>query len=367
MVVTMKNAKRLIAFLLGSVLALNLVACGSSNSSKPAASTPASSGAATSGAASAGEVEIEKMTLKAGCTNSLGSAAYQDMENFGEILSEVSGGKLEVELFGNSTLGKTAQLYAQLMDGTLDMMPTGLDTVTNLQGSEKCAALSVPYAFNSTEHFRKFLGSDLEAELMSELEEANGNKLHYLGAICLQLPRGLSTSGRAITKPQELAGLKIRVPESPIQTAVWKAWGANPIAISTSELFSSLEGGIADGQDNSVASMLNSSYWEVQDYYTETEYIQQAQVLFISSATWDKLNDTQKGWIQEAVSIAYQENTDEMWAEYDSIKKQLIENGLEFVEFDKQAFIDSAKEALKTLEGKEFAAGMLERLQELDK
>lgn len=355
--------KKFLSLVLVALMLLSLAACGSKSAETTAPAVTDASAAETKPA----EAKAEKLTLKAGCTNSLGSAAFQDMEEFNKILNEVSGGMIEVELFGNSTLGKTAQLYAQLMDGTLDLMPTGLDTITNLKGSDKCAALSVPYAFNSTEHFRKFLGSDLEKEMINEVIAANDNKLVYLGAICLQLPRGLSTGKKAVKTPADLAGLKIRVPESPIQTAVWKAWGANPVTISTSELFSSLEGGIADGQDNAISSMLNSSYWEVQKYYTETEYIQQAQVLFMSAKTWEKLNDTQKGWFTEAVAKAYEKNTKEMWEDYDTTKAKLIENGLIFVEFDKQAFIDSAKEVLKTLEGKEFAAGVLDKLQELDK
>lgn len=340
--------KRIISFCTAALLGVSLLAgcSGSSNSS--------------AGNAADGDV----LTLKGGCTYNTTSASYAYVNHFTEVLEEVSGGKMTMEWNAGSTLGNTAQHYAQLKNGTLDMFSTGFDTATTLENGEDFAICVVPYVFNDSEHMEKFLQSDLLKEMLAKVEPANNVK--FLGNICMNLPRGLSTTNTPVYTPDDVKGLKLRVPESPSVVAVWEAWGASPVQISVSELFTSLEGGIADGQDNNVLSMWANSYYEVQNYYMELEYIQNAQVLWMSQSTWDKLTDEQQGWVTQAVEQAHEENTAAAQEEYEQSKKNCQEGGMEFIEFDREAFVSSAEELARQMEGELFSAGLYDQIKALD-
>lgn len=342
--------KRIISLCTAALLSVSLLAgcSGSGNGSG-------------SGSKGTGE---DVLTLKGGCTYNTTSASFKYVNHFADILKEVSGGKMSVEWNGGSTLGNTAQHYAQLKNGTLDLFSTGFDTATTLEGGEDFAICVVPYVFNDSEHMEKFLKSDLLQEMLAKVEPNNNVK--FLGNICMNLPRGLSTTNTPVYTPDDVKGLKLRVPESPSVVAVWEAWGASPVQISVSELFTSLEGGIADGQDNNVLSMWANSYYEVQKYYMELEYIQNAQVLWISQSTWDKLTDEQQGWVSEAVERAHDENTADAQAEYAESKKNCEEGGMEFIEFDREAFVSSAEKLAREMEGDLFSAGLYDQIKALD-
>lgn len=362
-----KQLRKLLTWTCTAAIAAAALGGCSGGGQKEAQSTADNNGgtAAESPAAAAAESgDMEKIVLKGGCTYSLTSTSYGYAQAFAEKLKEVSGGMMELEWIGASSLGSTSQHYAQLKEGTLDFFSTAFDTTTVLQDGEDFAVCVVPYVFNSREHFRKFLDSDLLKGMTEKVETANN--LKFLGSCALNLPRGLSTSKKPIYKPEDLKGLKIRTPESPSVTAVWQAWGANPVQISVSELFTSLEGGIADGQDNNILSMWSNSYYEVQDYYMELEYIQQAQVIWMSGSSWNKLNETQQKWLTEALALSEKENSADAQAQYDDTKKKLVDAGFEFVDFDREAFMKSAEEVARGMDGKLFTAGLYDQIKALD-
>ena len=202
-----------------------------------------------------------------------------------------------------------------------------------------------------------------------ERDIADGNVIDFVaadGGHKVAFPLYNKDTGARITEKDDVKGLKLRVPESPSVVAVWEALGASPVQISVSELFTSLEGGIADGQDNNVLSMWANSYYEVQKYYMELEYIQNAQVLWISQSTWDKLTDEQQGWVSEAVERAHDENTADAQAEYAESKKNCEEGGMEFIEFDREAFVSSAEKLAREMEGDLFSAGLYDQIKALD-
>ena len=350
--------KRIISLCTAALLGVSLLS-GCSGTGTQSQSNAGSTGSQASGGGS-GEV----VTLKGGCTNNPTSASFAYAESFADILEEVSGGKMTLEWFGGGTLGSTAQHYAQLKAGTLDMFSTGVDTATSLVGGEDFAAFVVPYMFNDTEHMEKFLASDIMAELLAKVEPENNVK--FLGNICTSAPRGLSTTNTPVYVPEDVAGLRLRVPESPSIQEVWHRWGANPVQISANELYSALDGGLADGQDNNVLSMWNSAYCEVQKYYMELEYIQNPQVVWISANTWNKLDETQQGWLMEAVEKAYEVNTADAQVEYEESKQNCINAGLEFVEFDRQAFVDSANAIAQEMDGEMFSEGLYDKIKALD-
>ncbi len=355
--------QRVLAAFMAAVLALSLTGCGGASQGIQKSGEPTETDAGAAVSPGAGNEDSRPLELMAGCTYNTTSASYQYCMEFADQLSKISGGKMTINWNPASTLGNTTQHFAMMKEGTLDMFSTAFDTASTLQNAEDFNVLVVPYIFDDQAHLERFIGSGLFQTMVSEVESAN--RLKFVGNICTNWPRALSTSKKPVVKPEDLNGLKIRTPESPSVVRVWEAWGANPVSISASELYAALENGMADGQDNNVVSMYNNSYYEVQDYLMELNYIQQANVIWMSGATWEKLSDTQRQWIQEAVAAAHEINTKSAVEEHDTALAKVQEAGLELVEFDEEAFRSKAEAVARQLEGDLYREGIYDEIRGL--
>ena len=263
-----KRQKTLACFFMAVVLCMMLAACGQ----KPQGESE--------GGNQGGQ---ETVVLKIGTTAPPTTLVSQSAQLFGDILKEISGGKMSVELVTSGALGTTAQHYSQLEQGTLDIFVTAFDTATVMKDSGDFSIFVVPFAFDDVDHLRKFLDTDDFQAMLKKAEDANGVK--FMGPVGNMLPRCLSTTKVEVKSPADLNNLKIRTPEAPTVTKVWQAWGANPIQTPGSEIYSSLESGIADGQDNDVVGTTSTPLYEVQKYYMELNYIQQCNIMWMSEKT----------------------------------------------------------------------------------
>lgn len=341
------------------VLAMLIAALTGCAAKAPAAD---SSTAADTPATAADTVATVK--LKIGTTAPPTTLVSQSAQQFGDKLSEISGGKMTVDLCTSGTLGTTAQHYSQLEQGDLDIFVTAFDTETAMKDSQDFSVFVVPYAFDDNAHLRRFLESDRFQEMLTKVETANSVK--YIGLVGDMLPRCLSTTSKEIRTPDDLKGLKIRTPESRAIVGVWSAWGASPIQTPGSEIYSSLESGLIDGQDNDVVGSTSTPLYEVQKYYMEINYIQQANVMWMSQKTWDKLTDEQRGWVEQAIAEVDSTFSENLFTDqYDAAKKLMEENGVTFVDVDIDAFRSTAADVAATLDGDLFSAGLYDYIRSL--
>ena len=305
----------------------------------------------------------ETLVLKCGTTAPPQVQVSQSAALFGEKLKEVSGGKMTLDLMTSGTLGTTAQHYSQLEQGDLDLFVTAFDTETAMKDSQDFSVFVVPYAFDDTDHLKRFLATDTFKAMLDKVEKAN--RVKYIGLVGTLLPRALSTTNTPVRTPDDLKGLKIRTPESTAVVKVWQAWGASPIQTPGSQIYSSLESGLCDGQDNDVYGSTSTPLYEVQKYYMEINYIQQANVMWMSQKTWDKLTDQQKAWVEEAMKLADSEFTTEL----DALRLQAIDimkaNGVTFIEPDLDAFKAATAEVVKEFDGVLFTKGLYDYIRSI--
>ena len=358
--------KKLIAILL--VLTM-LVAVGCTKptpSETPSASVANNAEAETSVAdadkAEAEATEVEPITLKLGTTGAVTGSISQAAVYYSEEVEKASGGKLKIEVIGAGSLGTTAQHYAQLREGSLDIFITALDTGTTMAGGEDFAVCVVPYIFKDQAHFAKFLESDILKGMMDKVSEQN--KVHYLGAMGFNFPRGLSCT-YPVYSVEDVDNLKIRVPETAAMMRVWEAWGANPQIIASKDLYTSLESKMVDAQENDLKTSVKNSWLEVTTYYMELEYIQQGNILYMASSTWDKLTDEQKGWLEAGRIAAHDRFNADLSIEYESLKEEAIKNGVTFVDADIQSFRDAAAVVAAEMDGELWSAGLYEQIAAL--
>ncbi len=360
--------KKALLMLLATSMTVTLCACGQKTpepatqaAQTEAAKTEAAQTEAAETEAAPAE-EVEAIQLKLGTTGPApGDDVYVASTYFADAIEEVSGGKITVEVIGSGALGTTAQHYAQLKEGSLDFFTTAFDTATTMVGGEDFAVVACPYLFRDIDHYQAFLDSDLLKEMLAPVEEANN--VVYLGPLGFRLPRGLNCTF-PIHSVSDVANLKIRTPDTASTLKVWEAMGANPMIISASDLYTSLQSGICDAQENDYKTSYNNGWMEAAHYYMELDYIQQGNVLYISNSTWSTLNDQQKEWIKEALAKAHKSFNDDADKALVEMKDKIAADGYEFVEdVDIQSFRDKAAEAVETLDGSLWSAGLVEKIK----
>lgn len=356
--------KKFIALALALVLALSLVACGGSTAPASTTAPAADNGSEAQQPGLAG-TPGNPYIITFGNT----APASTDPQNgytvaaatLNEKLLEVSGGTLGFELVQGGVYGSTAQHLAQVKAGTLDGMITGFDVATNLEGTQDFAACAMPFVFDSDEHMDKFLQSDLWASMVETMRANNG--ILITGVFMHQPPRILNSTTE-ISSPEQMAGVKIRVPESDVQIRVWTATGATPTQIPATELYSCLDTGVADAQENDIVSSSSLKLYEVAPFFTEIDYIRQAQLCYTSEITWNKMNDQEKAWWNEAVAAACAAGTAAYANKYQSAKDAIVAAGGTIVEFDYDAWKTFfTKIVMEQFDGKAYTAGLYAQIQ----
>jgi tripartite ATP-independent transporter DctP family solute receptor len=242
--------------------------------------------------------EIREHQLKFAAANNKGHPQVTGMEKFVELVTEKSGGKITVKLFPGGVLGGDVQTVSALQGGVIEM------TVLNagiLAGNVKqFGAVDLPFLFNSGEEADKVMDGPFGTSLIDLLPDTGLVGLAYweLGF------RNLTNNRHPVTKLEDIKGLKIRTIQSPIPIELFNSLGANAVPLPYTELYTALETGTVDGQENPAANILNAKFYEVQKYMTVTRHQYNPQIVLISKKFWDGLNDEEKAVLQTAATEA---------------------------------------------------------------
>ena len=282
-------------------------------------------------------------------------------DQFAKNVAERSNGEIKIQSFGAGQLGSLPQNYAGLRTGQIDMMLADTGTLALAKGGKDFNALFAPYVFRDSAHFKAFMLSPAFHEMLALVEKEAGFK--YVGYVSDRAPRQLTTSNRKVLKPEDMKGLKVRVPETPTILEVMKAWGASPTPVPAAELYLAMKQGLVDGQDNGFDAIAGAKYYEVQKYAMRIDYIQSGLMVLIAADKWARLTPAQ----QKAMTDAAVET--EKWASkmtWDVAAKSLDTlraQGMEIVEPDLGPFRKTADDVVKKFDGEMWSKGTLQKIQ----
>ncbi len=279
------------------------------------------------------------LTLKLGHLANEENTWHLGAVKFGEELAARTDGRIVVEVFPNESLGKEVDLINGMQLGTVDMTITG-ESLQNW--APHAALLAVPYAYKSIEHMDEVAGGEIGDGIEQQIiEKAQIRPIAYFA----RGPRDL-TSNRAITTPDELNGLKLRVPNVPLFVDVWKMLGAQPTPMAFSEVFTSLQNGTIDAQENPLALIKSANFNEVQKFINKTEHVRSWIYLTISELTWNKLSEADQAAVMKAAAAAQDYERELFIEDEKKLVGELTEKGMTFVEVDGDAFAAKAKDAV---------------------
>ncbi len=242
--------------------------------------------------------DIQERTIKFGHLNNADHAVSFGVKRFAELLAAKSGGKLKVQEFPSNQLGNEMQQQSALQGGVQEM---SAPATTSLAGIVKEFGLvDFPFAVSTFEQADALLDGPLGQTLISKLPEKGLVALGYwdLGF------RNVTNSKRAITKPEDMEGLKLRVIPNPVFLESFKAFKANPVPMPFAELYGALESKAVDGQENPFAVILSNKIYEVNKFVSATNHVYAANIVLVSKRFWDKLSPVEQKIMHEAANEA---------------------------------------------------------------
>lgn len=249
----------------------------------------------------------------------------------GEIAKRTNN-RYTVEVFPASTLGKETDINQGLTLGTVDIIYTGQLFAGRNYGP--IAIGGAPFMFRDFNHWKAFANSPLFAELSEGYRAKGGNKVM---AITYYGERHV-TSNKAINKPEDMKGLKIRVPDAPLYTMFPRAVGANPTPIAFAEVYLALQNGTVDAQENPLPTIDAKKFYEVQKYIVLTGHITDALLTIVSGQTWNKMSDADKKIFEAVLKEAAARATAQIVDIEKSLGAEFTKRGKEVVKVDRTPF-----------------------------
>jgi len=300
----------------------------------------------------------DKTVLKLAHALPKAAPVHKAMEYMAQRAAEISGGKLEIQVFPNGQLGSETETIEQLQRGVLAMVKT---STAPMEGFiPEMAVFSVPYLFRSEDHFWKTINSDIGQNLLLQGQDVGIRGVCYYDAGA----RSFYTVPRPVLKPSDVKGLKIRVMNSKTAIEMVSTFGGSATPIPFGELYSALQQGMVDGAENNPPSMYDSRHWEVVKNYSLDEHARIPDLIIFSEKIWEGMSPQEQEWLMQAAkeSVEFQK---QVWAEYvDECLTKLEDEGVKIYHPDKSKFQEVASQMYTQFDGTEVGK-LITKIQEI--
>jgi tripartite ATP-independent transporter DctP family solute receptor len=269
-------------------------------------------------------------------------------KRFAELLAEKTGGALKGEVFSAGQLGQETEVIQNVQQGTIEATIIGHDPLA--QFGTEITLLSMPYLFDN--HDQAFVL--LDGELGEKLEAIFAAKGLHILAWGNNGARVYTNNSRPLETPADFAGLKLRSPQSPVNLAITTAFGGNPIAMPYGEVFTALQQGTIDGQENAVINIYPARLQEVQKYMSMTNHLLSFVVLVMNEGLYNSLPADQQAAVQAAADEAMAEERASAQALADEMTAKMVEAGVAVNTPDLAPFREATKPIIEQYMGTNF-------------
>lgn len=280
------------------------------------------------------------IAIKIGHVSQAGVPIDQMCNRIKEMLEEKTAGRITVSVFPASQLGNNNEELEQLQFGSLEMC---ISSVAFLGGfTNTTALLDLPYLFKNEQAAEEVLDGEVGNAMFAALEQAGFHGLAWTSTGWRHV-----TANKEIRKPADLQGLKIRVMENNMHIDHFNALGASATPMAFSELYTALQNGTVDCQENPWANIDGNRLYEVQKYIIETGHIYDTSPLLASSMWWNGLAASDQELIQAVVTDCLNWERELSKQNQDELREKIGSNGtnvvIQLTDEERQAFRDAAQ------------------------
>jgi TRAP-type transport system periplasmic protein len=217
---------------------------------------------------------------------------------FAEDLAKRTGGKLKAKGFGNSSIGSDIQMQNAVIGGAQELAVVSTSTLVGVDSA--FGVYDLPFVFANEHEADTILDGPFGQKLAARLQDKGLVGLAYWENGF----RNLTNKKHPIAKVEDMQGIKLRVMQNPMYIDMFNSFGANALPLPFSELFTALETGTVDGQENPVNTIESSKFYEVQKYLSITKHVYSPWIVLASKIWWDKLSADEKKAVQQSAAAA---------------------------------------------------------------
>ena len=265
-----------------------------------------------------------------------GSLFAISAEEFARRANEKLGDQANVVVYGSSQLGTDEELLQKLRLGTAGM---ALPSTVMSSVVPEFGLFEMPYLVKDRDHMKRIE----EAVVWPTLVPAAEAQGYTVLAVWENGFRHITNNERPIVAPEDLSGIKLRTPSGEWRVKMFQAYGANPTPMSFSEVFTALQTGVVDGQENPLTQIYSAKFQEVQDYLSMTGHVYTPAYVLVGTNTWESWPEEVRTILEETAketqAFVYEEAAR---LETELLDKIKAESDIQVNEADKDAFIEAS-------------------------
>jgi tripartite ATP-independent transporter DctP family solute receptor len=247
------------------------------------------------------------------------------VKKIGEIVSQKTGGKYNVKVFGNSSLGSEKDTVEQVKIGALDMVRVNTAAFHGIVPESMVP--SFPFIFRDINHFRHAMNGPAGDDILAAFDKAG-----FVGLALWESGARSIYAKKPVRNLADVKGMKIRVQQSDLWVSLAQAMGANPTPIPMAEVYTALKTGLVDAAENNYPSYETAKHYEAAPVYSETQHVMAPEVLVFSKKVWDTLSVEERKIIRDAVKETIPYYID-LWSKKELASKDAAKkSGATFVE-----------------------------------
>ncbi len=280
---------------------------------------------------------VAQMELKLGHVGGPGSLFELSANEFARRANEQLGNKAKVIVFGSSQIGGDSELMQKLRLGTVEF---AIPSSVMSSAVDAFGMFEMPYLVKSREHMKKIEAAVVWPSL-APMAEAKGYKIL---AVWENGFRNITTNTKPIVKPEDLAGMRLRVPQGKWRVKMFQAYGANPSPMALSEVFVALQTGVMDGQENPLTQIYSSKFQEVQKFLSMTGHVYTPAYLVTGKTKFASLPADVQAILAQAAKDTQAYVYEQAAKLDDELLGKIKAAGVKVNEPDKDAFIAASKD-----------------------
>ncbi|MCM0018361.1 MAG: TRAP transporter substrate-binding protein [Tagaea sp.] len=301
----------------------------------------------------------QQRTLRIATLQGAAQPAYKGLVRMSELVAQKTGNSLRIQYFGDGQLGTEQEMIEGVQLGTIDMYMGSSGAVGRFL--PRLEAFAHPYVFRDSAHLLAVARGAIGEELDAELRQRAGIRILDLGWLFGE--RHLTTKNTEVRRPADMARLKIRVQPSGIYLDTIRAMGGNPTPMDFKEVYTSMQTGVIDGQENPLNVIAARAFYEVQSYLMLTSHITQNQAVIVSERVFQSLSPAHRAALLEATREAG-DFQNKVLADDEKAQLELVRSkGMKVVQPDIAAFRAATADIHKKFEA-QWGRGFFERIRD---